>query len=180
IKNSRDIREENQTVSVAENGGCRRHLIGVDVVVSGVLSESNASNDRNVSMGEQQVDKPRITSENLTNVSIVEVLRFPIRKLPRHKATPVAATKTRCLHLALAESGDDVFVNQACQNHLNDLHRGGVCYTQAIMKAAWDIHPFQILLNLFSATVDDDHLMIPLLNLRELGDHSMEMCSLRQ
>jgi hypothetical protein len=107
-------------------------------------------------------------------------LWLPIHKLSRHKAISVAATKTDCRHLPLAESGYDVFVDQACQNHLNDLHRGSVCYTQAIMKAAWDIHPFQILLNLLSATVDDDHLMIPLLNLSELGDHSMEMCCLRQ
>src|SRR6516165_7946110 len=138
----------------ASHGACRRHLIGVHVVVFAVITERQARYHRHDPRCPQALDTIGIHRANLADEA--EVRRLLLRGA---KHSQIAAADTDRRLTGCPDRCHQLLVELSSKHHDRDISRLGVSNPQAVHEARLAPKSLQRAAQCRSATVHYDNLM---------------------
>src|SRR5215831_12497362 len=161
VFHSFNVRHENELFRVQCLGYFARDQVGVDVIRLTLISEAHRGNDWNELVLIERIDHQRVDTDDLAHhADIDDLRRLAIGRngdvhFTRENEAAILAAQTHCHAPVLIYQSNDLFVDLAYQNHLDDVQRRLVCNPHSAYVAARDAHLVQLFI---------DHGMTAILN----------------
>src|SRR5579863_6868185 len=131
ILHSVHIGEENQRVGVAGHSAGRCHLIGIDVVVFAIRTESHGRQDRNSSRTPDGFDPARLGIADFSNKSQIAAC---ILFLARSESHAIGATETNGSTPRSYDCRDQALIYDPGQHHQSDVAGLGIGDAQSVYE----------------------------------------------
>src|SRR5262245_12323312 len=157
-----NVRHENELFRVQCLGHFARYQIGVDVIRLALCSKAHRGDDGNELVFIEGIDHQWVDTDDFAHHADIDDLRtLAIGRngdvhFARENEAAILAAQTHCHATVLIDQGDNLFVDLAYQNHLDDVQRRLVCNPHSAHVAARDAHLVQHLIDLGAASMNHD------------------------